>query len=57
VSLRVVTHEPARYMIFSTRPASDVVEHRDSQKVGFGSRGRSWRMVRDDAPLGYRDGE
>jgi hypothetical protein len=30
---------------------------RDSQKVGFGSRDRRWRIVRDESPLDYWDGE
>jgi uncharacterized cupin superfamily protein len=51
------TLEPVRYVIFSTKPASDVVEYPDSQKVGFGSRGRPWRIVRDEPPLEYWDGE
>ena len=51
------TSEPVRYVIFPTRPAIDVVEYPDSQKVGFGSRGRRWRIVRDESPLDYWDGE
>jgi uncharacterized cupin superfamily protein len=51
------TSEPVRYVIFSTKPESDIVEYPDSQKVGFGSRARPWRIVRDEPPLEYWDGE
>jgi uncharacterized cupin superfamily protein len=47
----------ARYLIFSTKPAIDIVEYPDSQKVGFGSRGQGSRMVRDGESLDYWDGE
>jgi len=55
--IRNETHEPARYVIFSTKPTSDIVEYPDSRKVGFGSKGRGWRMLRDDESLDYWDGE
>lgn len=51
------TAEPTRYLIFSTRPGIDIVEYPDSSKVGFGSRGREFRMLRDEASLGYWEGE
>jgi uncharacterized cupin superfamily protein len=51
------TPEPVRYVIFSTRPAIDIVEYPDSQKVSFGSRGNQSRIVRDESPLDYWDGE
>ena len=47
----------ARYLIFSTKPASDIVEYPDSQKVSFGSRGQGSRIVRDGESLDYWDGE
>jgi uncharacterized cupin superfamily protein len=47
----------ARYLIFSTKPAIDIVEYPDSRKVGFGSRGREFRILRDDASLDYWEGE
>ena len=50
-------NEVARYLIFSTKPAIDIVEYPDSQKVGFGSRGQGSRIVRDGESLDYWDGE
>jgi len=55
--VRNETSEPARYLVFSTRPPIDIVEYPDSGKVGFGSRGNEWRMLRDDEKLGYWEGE
>jgi uncharacterized cupin superfamily protein len=49
--------EPVRYLIFSTRPSIDIVEYPDSDKVGFGSRGQDWRILRDQASLDYWDAE
>jgi len=49
--------EPARYLVFSTRPGIDIVEYPDSRKVGFGSRGRAFRMLRDEPSLDYWEGE
>ena len=51
------SNDVARYLIFSTKPASDIVEYQDSQKVGFGSRGQGSRIVRDGESLDYWDGE
>lgn len=51
------TSEPARYLVFSTKPSSDIVEYPDSAKVGFGSRGRSFRILRDEPSLDYWEGE
>jgi uncharacterized cupin superfamily protein len=51
------TAEHARYLIFSTKPSSDIVEYPDSRKVGFGSRGMGSRMVRDEPSLDYWEGE
>ena len=51
------SNDVARYLIFSTKPASDIVEYPDSQKVGFGSRGQGSRIVRDGESLDYWDGE
>jgi uncharacterized cupin superfamily protein len=51
------SNDVARYLIFSTKPASDIVEYPDSQKVGFGSRGQGSRVVRDGESLDYWDGE
>ncbi|HUF02391.1 MAG TPA: cupin domain-containing protein [Gaiellaceae bacterium] len=51
------TTEDARYLIFSTKPSIDIVEYPDSRKVAFGSRGREFRILRDDASLDYWDGE
>jgi uncharacterized cupin superfamily protein len=51
--LRNESTEPARYLIFSTKPSIDIVEYPDSDKVGFGSRGRGWRMLRDEPSLDY----
>jgi uncharacterized cupin superfamily protein len=46
-----------RYLVFSTKPTSDIVEYPDSGKIGFGSRGRGSRIVRDGESLDYWDGE
>ena len=51
------TSEPARYLLFSTKPSSDIVEYPDSGKVGFGSRGAGSRIVRDVPSLDYWEGE
>lgn len=51
------TEEPVRYMIISTKPPSDIVEYPDSSKVGFGSRGQSWRILTDAPSRGYWDDE
>lgn len=51
------TAESVRYLIFSTRPGIDIVEYPDSSKVGFGSRGSEFRMLRDEASLDYWAGE
>jgi uncharacterized cupin superfamily protein len=47
------TPEPARYLVFSTKPSSDIVEYPDSGKVGFGSRGRAWRILGDGPSRDY----
>jgi len=52
-----VSQDTARYLIFSTKPTIDIVEYPDSHKVGFGSRGRGSRMVREGESLDYWDGE
>jgi len=51
------SNDVARYLIFSTKPASDIVEYPDSQKISFGSRGRGSRILRDGDSLDYWDGE
>ena len=51
------TSEPVRYLIFSTKPACDVVEYPDSTKIGYGSRGQEGRILRDEPTLDYWDGE
>lgn len=51
------SREVARYLVFSTNPTSDIVEYPDSSKVGFGSRGRGWRTIRESESLDYWDGE
>jgi uncharacterized cupin superfamily protein len=49
--------EAARYLMISTKPSSDIVEYPDSRKVGFGSRGHDFRMLRDETSLDYWEGE
>jgi uncharacterized cupin superfamily protein len=51
------SNDVARYLVFSTKPASDIVEYPDSQKISFGSRGQGSRIVRDGESLDYWDGE
>jgi uncharacterized cupin superfamily protein len=51
--VRNETADAVRYLIFSTKPSSDIVEYPDSRKVGFGSRGQGWRMLADEASLDY----
>jgi len=51
------TSEAARYLIFSTKPSSDIVEYPDSRKIGFGSSGQDFRMLRDEPSLDYWEGE
>jgi hypothetical protein len=35
----------------------DIVEYPESGKVGFGSRGSEWRILRDGESLDYWEGE
>jgi uncharacterized cupin superfamily protein len=51
------TQDSVRYLVISTKPGIDIVEYPDSEKVGFGSRGHEWRILRDDEPLDYWDRE
>ena len=51
------SQDAVRCVIFSTKPTIDIVEYPDSRKVGFGSRGRGSRMVRDGESVDYWDGE
>jgi uncharacterized cupin superfamily protein len=51
------TEEVARYLVFSTKPTTDIVEYPDSRKVSFGSRGLGSRIMRDSDGLDYWDGE
>ena len=55
--MRNETDEPVRYLIFSTKPSSDIVEYPDSGKVGLGSRGKGWRILADGAQSDYWAGE
>jgi uncharacterized cupin superfamily protein len=55
--IRNDAEEPARYLIFSTRPSIDIVEYPDSDKVGFGSRGTDWRILPLRDSVDYWEGE